>query len=133
MTEHGGTVIGGDRPLTPEFLNVLRRQESGMPPAGAADSRDIPVVDPADVLPFLSVAQAAVGRHVNDLRLALSHVERELEVSSPLSASGQPNAYLADRYNGLRETAERIRAEIESIGSWSDHQVRIWAHEHGYR
>jgi len=127
-----GAVIGG-KPVTPEFLDVLRRQESGMPPAGAAGSRDIPAVNLDDVLPFLQVARAAVGSHVNDLRLSLAHVERELEVSSPLSASGQPNAYLADRYNGLRETADRIRAEIESIGSWSDHQVRLWAHEHGYR
>jgi hypothetical protein len=125
-----GPMILGDRPMDAEHMARLQRELSGIAPEGATD---IPVVVPNDVLPFLQVARAAVGRHIGDLKATLAHVERELEVSSPLSASGQPNAYLAERYNGLRETAERIRAEIESIGSWSDHQVRLWAREHGYR
>ncbi len=125
------TIIGG-KPVTPEFLDVLRRQQSDMPPAGAADSQNIPVVNPDDVLPFIQVARAAVGSHVNDLKGTLGHIERELS-QPPFGANGQPNQYLVDRYNGLRETAERIRAEIESIGSWTDNQVRLWAREHGYR
>jgi hypothetical protein len=124
-----GHMILGDKPMDAEHLARLQRELSGIAPEGAID---IPVVVPDDVLPFLQVAQAAVGRHVGDLKATLAHVERELS-QPPFGANGQPNQYLADRHNGLRETAERIRAEIESIGSWSDNQVRLWASEHGIR
>jgi hypothetical protein len=132
MAKSDGVVIGGNRPVTEEFKQALNRQASGLPPTGAAGSPDTPVVNPDDVLPFITVARAAVGNHVTDLKGTLAAIERELS-QPPFGANGQPNAYLVDRHNGLRETAERIRAEIESIGSWSDHQVRLWAKEHGFR
>jgi hypothetical protein len=128
MANSESAVVGG-KPIDAEHMARIQRELSGLAPEGAAD---ISAVTPVDVLPYLSVARQAVGSHVTDLKLTLQGIERELE-RPPLSAGGQPNQYIMDRYNDLRETAERIKAEIESIGSWSDHQVRVWAHEHGYR
>jgi hypothetical protein len=124
-----GPVILGDRPMDAGHLARLQRELSGIAPEGATD---IPVVVPGDVLPFVQVARAAVGRHVNELKGTLAQIERELS-RPPFGANGTPNQYLVDRHNGLRETAERIRAEIGSIGKWDELTVRQWAKEHGIR
>ena len=106
---------------------------TGLPPKGGIDIPVNPGVDLGDVLPFVSVARAVVGRRVSELRGTLAHIDRELEVTSPFSVNGQPNPYMLDRIAGLRESRVQAEAEIEHLNGLSDHEARIWAKQNGYR
>jgi hypothetical protein len=144
-TTEPSRVINPDGSLAPRpGAGVDPLAPAGLPPKGAVSEphsyrngvrRDpdvAPLPSPDDVLPFVGVARAGLGKHVTQLKITLAHVEREIECTNVFGVNG-PNTYQLERVNGLRETSDRIRGEIAAIGEWSDDQVRLWARDHGYR
>jgi hypothetical protein len=141
-TAEPSRVINPDGSLAPRpGAGIDPLAPSGLPPQGGVDLNGIPVkarqdyrtVPVGDVLPSVHVSRQRVGRRITELRETLTHIDRELAVSSPIGVTGQWNQYQADRINGLREHAATMRAEIDHLNSLSDQDAQLWARGHGAR
>jgi hypothetical protein len=128
-TDDGHAILGG-RPATPEFIAQVRRQVSGLPPAGAPTPQKAP--DPGPQLPFAHVAWVAVGREVQRLKAEAHGIERDL-ARGTIGATGQHVPHLLQAHADARAALDPIRAEVARLESLTDHAARVWAFERGAR
>jgi hypothetical protein len=126
--------IGGNKPLTEEFMQALNRQASGLPPEGAVDvtarfnGEDVPIP--------VSVARDALHKRMGELNRRLSSADN---IPNPYQFAGNGNPYLADmirQHQAMEEMAiaeiEQVKAELERLGKLTDAEAVRWAVTDGH-
>ena len=131
MANTDSAYIGGQTPMTEEFLSNRQRESSGLSPAGAVDvtaqfnGEDVPVP--------VSVARNALYKHMDVLKGKLA-----AEIPDPFRFAGN-GPYLDEMRRQHRLMAEmaiaekeQAKAELERLGRLNDAEIVHWAVSNGH-
>jgi hypothetical protein len=122
-----GPAIIGVRPATPEWAENVARQASGVPPKGAREVKPEPAAPSEAPLPMIGVADAFVGRRIQQLREQAEGLEKSISRGC-VGAGGVQVEYLVVQQRQARADVEQIREEIERIQNLDELAVRQLAY-----